>query len=221
MRKRDPAGKLYEAPFACFSLKRIRPRRDLNPSLSWKEVQLPGLNGVLAPLWKERLLRAHACNQPPPSPHQGPSRWGCSSTPIMPSRSLSSATKMLGAGKTRAILPHATPVLSGSRLADFCKAPHARRVPPRSCRGPAVPLAWLTVCECRLWLASMTAVSGTVSSSSTFPAGGFSIKAMPSARGKSPAPLAVPRQATPSGCERLRRLSTQEPPVRSRPSSGS
>lgn len=46
-----------------------------------------------------------------------------------------------------------------------------------------------TVWDCRLWLASMAAVSGTVSSSSTFPTGGFSIKAIPgrpSATGSGP-----------------------------------
>lgn len=52
-------------------------------------------------------------------------------------------------------------------------APHPGRPDPRPRPRPR------TVCDCRLWLASMAAVSGTVSSSSTLPAGGFSMKAMP------------------------------------------
>lgn len=54
-----------------------------------------------------------------------------------------------------------------------------RPLPPPPAARPARRPAPLTVWECRLWLASICAVSGTVSSSSTLPAGGFSMKAIP------------------------------------------
>lgn len=48
-----------------------------------------------------------------------------------------------------------------------------------SAETPLCTRIMYSVWECRLWLASICAVSGTVSSSSTLPAGGFSMKAMP------------------------------------------
>lgn len=53
---------------------------------------------------------------------------------------------------------------------------------PAPALGPGLPPRPRTVCDCRLWLASTAAVSGTVSSSSTLPAGGFSMKAIPGRR---------------------------------------
>lgn len=72
--------------------------------------------------------------------------------------------------------------------AKLCQVPAAATLPggPQPSRGPGPPRAARptagrprTVWDCRLWLASMAAVSGTVSSSSTLPTGGFSIKAIP------------------------------------------
>lgn len=82
--------------------------------------------------------------------------------------------------------------LPGSRRGDPARRSAALSRPgaaPR--RPPARPPAGRprTVWDCRLWLASMAAVSGTVSSSSTLPTGGFSIKAIPgrqSATGSGP-----------------------------------
>ena len=67
------------------------------------------------------------------------------------------------------------------------RAPPRRAAPPSGLRpapalGPGLPPQPRTVCDCRLWLASTAAVSGTVSSSSTLPAGGFSMKAIPGRR---------------------------------------
>lgn len=56
---------------------------------------------------------------------------------------------------------------------------------PAPALRPGLPPRPRTVCECRLWLASTAAVSGTVSSSSTLPAGGFSMKAIPGRRRRS------------------------------------
>lgn len=70
---------------------------------------------------------------------------------------------------------------------------------PKPSRGPGPPRAARptggprTVWDCRLWLASMAAVSGTVSSSSTLPAGGFSMKAIP---GRSSATTSTPGAGT-------------------------
>lgn len=66
---------------------------------------------------------------------------------------------------------------AGPRSPD--SLPFPRLIPPPR---PAP----LTVWECRLWLASICAVSGTVSSSSTLPAGGFSMNAIAGRGGGSP-----------------------------------
>lgn len=68
--------------------------------------------------------------------------------------------------------------------ADPCPGPRPVACSPLRARGRPAPPARppggpRTVWDCRLWLASMAAVSGTVSSSRTLPAGGFSMKAIP------------------------------------------
>ncbi|XP_027719469.1 uncharacterized protein LOC114044280 [Vombatus ursinus] len=65
----------------------------------------------------------------------------------------------------------------------------------------ARPGGRLTVCECRLWLASIPALSGAVSSSSTLPAGGFSMNAIAACPPPPPPPPPPPRAG---GCQSLR-----------------
>lgn len=70
--------------------------------------------------------------------------------------------------------------LPGSGARARPAAPSGLR--PAPALGPGLPPRPRTVCDCRLWLASTAAVSGTVSSSSTLRAGGFSMKAIPGRR---------------------------------------
>lgn len=96
----------------------------------------------------------------------------------------------------------APPGLPSSPRALLSAAPAAPLPPGPSPLGAAARPAALTVWECRLWLASICAVSGTVSSSSTLPAGGFSMKAMPRRGDGSPAP---PTCSSPASSRRDRR----------------
>lgn len=72
--------------------------------------------------------------------------------------------------------------LPGSGARARLRRPPGLRPAPAPALRPGLPPRPRTVCDCRLWLASTAAVSGTVSSSSTLPAGGFSMKAIPGRR---------------------------------------
>lgn len=133
------------------------------PHLPWLGVPSQGTAEPL-PLPRSKGLRL-----PPLSPED----FGCRLGPGDPGPEATPRPSPLG--PDRRPLPRAPP----GRPCPAARSPlqaRGRPAPPAPTGGPH------TVWDCRLWLASMAAVSGTVSSSSTLPAGGFSMKAIPGRR---------------------------------------
>lgn len=145
----------------------------------------------------------------PPARGAGRRRHGAAAALRAPPRSTSAghraAPRPAAAGPRRSPRPCSprAPLLTPG-------SPRRRPSKPSAAARPAA----LTVCECRLWLASICAVSGTVSSSSTLPAGGFSMKAIPRRGDGSPAP---PTRSSPASSRRDRRCQRQRRAAPRRP----